>query len=91
MDTTSDTHDRIELRSEKVRKLIGEIPPSLVRWGTAIIAIVFSALLAAVCLLPYPYSNRESILGKCINRLKSKGIPFCVKCSNIFIIKFALF
>ena len=33
MDTTSDTHDRIELRSEKVRKLIGEIPPSLVRGG----------------------------------------------------------
>jgi len=56
------TKDIIELRSEKVRKLIGEIPPSLVRWGTAIIAIVFIALLAAVCLLPYPYSNGESIL-----------------------------
>lgn len=51
--------DNIELRSEKVRKLIGEIPPSLVRWGTAIIAIVFIALLAAVCLFPYPYSNGE--------------------------------
>lgn len=62
MDTTSDTHERIELRSEKVRKLIGEIPPSLVRWGTAIIAIVFIALLTAVCLLPYPYSHGESIL-----------------------------
>ena len=59
---TSNTHDKIELRSEKVRKLIGEIPPSLVRWGTAIIAVVFIALLAAVCLLPYPYSNGESIL-----------------------------
>lgn len=62
MDTTNNTNNKIELRSEKVRKLIGEIPPSLVRWGTAIIAIVFSALLAAVCLLPYPYSNGESIL-----------------------------
>lgn len=62
MNTSSDTHDKIELRSEKVRKLLGEIPPSLVRWGTAIIAIVFLALLAAVCLLPYPYSNGESIL-----------------------------
>lgn len=62
METTNNTHDKIELRSEKVRKLIGEIPPSLVRWGTAIIAIVFLALLAAVCLLPYPYSNGESIL-----------------------------
>lgn len=62
METTDNTHDKIELRSEKVRKLIGEIPPSLVRWGTAIITIVFLALLAAVCLLPYPYSNGESIL-----------------------------
>lgn len=59
---TSNNHDKIELRSEKVRKLIGEIPPSLVRWGTAIIAIVFLGLLTAVCLLPYPYSNGESIL-----------------------------
>ena len=62
MENSNNTHDKIELRSEKVRKLIGEIPQSLVRWGTAIIAIVFIALLAAVCLLPYPYSNGESIL-----------------------------
>ena len=62
MDISNNTNNKIELRSEKVRKLIGEIPPSLVRWGTAIIAIVFIALLAAVCLLPYPYSNGESIL-----------------------------
>lgn len=62
MDNSNNTQEKIELRSEKVRKLIGEIPPSLVRWGTAIIAIVFLALLAAVCLLPYPYSNGESIL-----------------------------
>lgn len=68
METSNINHDKIELRSEKVRKLIGEIPPSLVRWGTAIIAIVFIALLAAVCLLPYPYSNGESILQHLINQ-----------------------
>lgn len=62
MDISNNPNNTIELRSKKVRKLIGEIPPSLVRWGTAIIAIVFIALLAAVCLLPYPYSNGESIL-----------------------------
>lgn len=62
MDRENNTHDNIEARSEKVRQLLGEIPPSLVRWGTAIIAIVFIALVAAVCLLPYPYSNGESIL-----------------------------
>ncbi len=54
--------DRIELRSEKVSKLTGEIPPSLVRTGIAIIVIVFTALLGAICLLPYPYSDGESIL-----------------------------
>lgn len=62
MEADKKTHDKIELRSEKARQLIGEIPPSLVRWGIAIIAIVFIALIAAVCLLPYPYSNGESIL-----------------------------
>lgn len=51
-----------KLRSEKVRRLIGEIPPSLVRWGIAVTAIIFIGLLAAVCLLPYPYSDGEAIL-----------------------------
>lgn len=62
MNPSNNTNNKIELRSEKVRKLIGEIPPALVRWGTIIITIILLALLAAVCLLPYPYSNGESIL-----------------------------
>ncbi len=32
--------DNIELRSEKVRNVIGEVPPRLVRIGTVIITIV---------------------------------------------------
>lgn len=52
----------IELRSEKVRRLLGEIPPSLVRWGTVIIVAIFLALLLTVCFVPYPHSNGESIL-----------------------------
>jgi hypothetical protein len=52
----------IELRSEKVRQLIGEIPPSLIRCGIIIIAVIVIALITAVCFLPYPYSNGESIL-----------------------------
>lgn len=62
MDTTKDTRENIELRSEKMRKLIGEIPPSLVRWGIAIIALIVVTLLVVVCMLPYPYSNGESII-----------------------------
>lgn len=52
----------IELRSEKVRNLLGEIPPALVRYGTVIIVAIFLMLLLIVCFMPYPYSNEESIL-----------------------------
>lgn len=52
----------IELRSEKVRNLLGEIPPSLVKWGTVIIVAIFLALLLVVCFVPYPHSYGESIL-----------------------------
>lgn len=53
---------RIELRSEKVRNLLGEIPPALVRWGTAILVAIFLVLLLVVCFMPYPHSRGESIL-----------------------------
>ncbi len=56
------TNSDIELRSEKVRSLLGEIPPSLVRWGTMIIVAIFLILLLVVCFMPYPYSQGESIL-----------------------------
>lgn len=59
----------IELRSEKVRDLLGEIPPTLVRWGTVIIVAIFLALLLVVCFVPYPYSNGESILQHIIYNL----------------------
>ena len=54
--------EKIELRSEKVRNLIGEIPPFLVRWGTVIIVVIFIVLILIVCFLPYPYSNGETII-----------------------------
>ena len=52
----------IELRSEKVRNLLGEIPPALVRWGTVIIVAIFLILLLVVCFMLYPHSQGESIL-----------------------------
>lgn len=54
--------ERIELRSEKVRNIIGEIPPALVRWGIAIIVIIFVILFAIVLCVKYPYGNGETIL-----------------------------
>lgn len=59
--------EKIELRSEKVRNLIGEIPPSLVRWGTVVIVLIFLMLLTAVCFLLYPYSKGELIINHFFN------------------------
>ena len=41
--------EEIELRSEKVRNLLGEIPPSIIRWGTVIIVAIFLILLLVIC------------------------------------------
>lgn len=62
MDKTDSKENKIELRSEKVRNLLGEIPPSLVRWGTVIIIAISLALLLIVYFVPYPHSHGESIL-----------------------------
>ncbi len=50
------------MRSEKVRKIMGEIPPALVRWGMVIIILIFIILLVAICILPSPYTEGESII-----------------------------
>ena len=39
--------DNIELRSEKVRNIIGKVPPRLVTFGTVVITIIVLALAVA--------------------------------------------
>ena len=52
-------HEEIELRSEKVRNLLGEIPPALVRWGTIIIVLIFVALIVVALLLEHYFSHNS--------------------------------
>ena len=59
----SGSHDRIELRSEKVRDILGSEPNVLVRWGIAIVTVVFLLLILAVLSMDYPCGNGESIFG----------------------------
>lgn len=42
-----------ELRSEKVRSIVGQIPSALVRYGITVIGAVLLCLLAVACFLPY--------------------------------------
>lgn len=42
--------DQIELRSEKIRNILGQMPPFLIRWGNTILLVLF-LLLAAFFLI----------------------------------------
>lgn len=54
--------EKIELRSEKVRHLIGEIPPGIVRYGILIITLIVAGLMAGAYFIPYP----ESVGGEAV-------------------------
>lgn len=54
MDNSKHETDNIELRSEKVRHIIGQVPPALVRMGTVVISLVVIALGIASYTIHYP-------------------------------------
>ena len=55
-----DNKKDIELRSEKVRNIVGKIPPVTLRIGIAVISIVIILILVLAYFLPYPqYYNTD--------------------------------
>jgi hypothetical protein len=44
----------IELRSEKVRNIVGKVPHTLLRIGITIISIIIVVVLALAYIIPYP-------------------------------------
>lgn len=59
-------YEKIELRSEKVRKIIGQIPPRLIRMGIGVLSIIIALMIVASYYIPYPESIRvkTTYLGK---------------------------
>lgn len=49
-----DTKRDIELRSEKVRNIVGKIPPMILRIGITIISVVIILVLILAYFVPYP-------------------------------------
>lgn len=52
--------DNIELRSEKVRNIIGKVPPSIIRTGITVISLILLLLLSGAFFVPYPESIKAS-------------------------------
>lgn len=42
-----------ELRSEKVRNVVGQIPPTLIRYGTLVIALAIATMIGISAFIPY--------------------------------------
>lgn len=51
----------IELRSEKVRNIVGKVPPRLYRVGISIISIILLLTLVLAYIIPYPEYKTTSI------------------------------
>ncbi len=49
--------ENIELRSSKVRNIIGEVPPHIVRYGNTILGLLICLLFLAGIFIPLPWSN----------------------------------
>lgn len=50
---TTSTKRTIELRSEKVRSVVGAVPPALVRYGATVVAATLLILLLVLSIIPY--------------------------------------
>ena len=62
------TADHTAERSEKIRRLLQDRSYRLLAAGYIITGVILAAIVACVCLMPYPYSNGESILSHLIDK-----------------------
>jgi len=54
--------DNIELRSERVRNIIGLIPPSIIRIGMTLIFLIIIGILVGTYFFEYEYSIKTSAI-----------------------------
>ncbi len=65
--------DNIELRSEKVRNIIGQIPPVIIRLGITIIFFIILALLIGSYFFRYQYTVKTTAI------IKEQGNTLIIK------------
>lgn len=53
--------ENIEIRSENVRKIIGQIPPIIIRSGITVIGLVIALLLTVAAFIPYPDTLKAKV------------------------------
>lgn len=51
-----------ELRSEKVRSIVGQIPPLLVRIGITVMTLVIIVIVSLMYFIPYPQTKKLDVV-----------------------------
>ena len=69
--------DNIELRSEKVRNIIGQIPPKIIRVGITTIFFIIIGLLIGIYYFEYEYTIKTTALVEQSQDTTKIQIPFC--------------
>lgn len=67
--------DNIELRSEKVRNIIGQIPPRIIRIGISVMFVIFISLIAGAYFFKFDYT----IIADSTLYQKNDTLFFCIK------------
>lgn len=71
-------NDTFELRSEKVRSIVGQVPPVLLRWGISIIGIVLLLLFAVSYYLPYKQIFSGEAVVKAVPETENDSIQLTI-------------
>lgn len=73
-----------ELRSDKVRSIVGQIPSSLIRYGIIAIGVVLLCILSIAYFLPYKqvYSGTATIHEMTITQTDSMDITILLRFEN---------
>jgi hypothetical protein len=74
MESKQNNIDQINLRSEKVRNIIGRVPPFILRSGIMIITTILIGLFILAYYIPYP----EKISGQAILNGNSKSVKILI-------------
>lgn len=73
-----------ELRSDKVRSIVGQIPSSLIRYGIIAIGVVLLCILSIAYFLPYKqvYSGTATVHEMAITQTDSMDITILLRFEN---------
>ncbi len=55
-------NDTIELRSEEVQELMGQVPPWILRWGIMLIGVLMAGLLTGSYFFRYPETLNAAVI-----------------------------